>query len=234
MRRFPLLSVVLALVALPALAERGSGQKVSESRNVSGFTRIQLSAPMDIVVRPGKFALTLNTDSNVTSLVRTDVQGDTLHISLEAHHLELHGKHVIQISMPEFRGVLIQGSGDADIAGFKQSGQVQLRIAGSGDVTYAGTSDGLEVKVEGSGNVTLPEGTVGALHVSIDGSGDLRAPAFRAKNASVSVNGSGNADVQVTGGAVQLAVNGSGDIRWSGDANAVSSVTHGSGSIRKR
>jgi Putative auto-transporter adhesin, head GIN domain len=234
MRRFPLVFMPMLLVALPALAERGNGQRVSESRNVSGFTRIQLSAPMNIVVRPGKFAVTLNTDSNVAPLVRTDVQGDTLHISLEAHHLELQGKHLIQISMPEFRGVHIQGSGDADISGFKQSGQVQLRIAGSGDVTYAGTSEGLEVKVEGSGNVTLPEGTAGALHVSIDGSGDLRAASFRAKNASVSVNGSGNADLQVSGGAVQLAVNGSGDIRWSGDASAVSSVTHGSGSIRKR
>jgi hypothetical protein len=234
MRRFALVFLPLLLVALPAAAERGNGQRVSESRNVTGFTRIQLSAPMDIVVRPGKFALTLNTDSNVAPLVRTEVQGDTLRISLEAHRLDLHGKHVIQISMPEFRGVQIQGSGDADIAGFKQSGKVQLAVAGSGDVTYAGTSDGLEITVEGSGNVTLPEGTAGALHVNIDGSGDLRAAAFRAKNASVSVNGSGDADLQVTGGALQLAVNGSGDIRWSGDASAVSSVAHGSGSIRKR
>jgi Putative auto-transporter adhesin, head GIN domain len=234
MRRFPLLLLPILLVALPALAERGNGQRVSEARNVSGFTRIQLSTPMDIVVRPGKFALTLNTDSNVAPMIRTEVEGDTLHISLESHHLELQGKHLIQITMPEFRGVQIQGSGNADIAGFKQSGQVQLKVAGSGDVTYAGTSDGLAVGIEGSGNVILREGTSGALHVSIDGSGDVRAAAFRAKNASVAVNGSGNAEVQVTGGAVQFAVNGSGDIRWSGDANAVSSVTHGSGSIRKR
>jgi len=233
MRRFPLL-LPLLLLALPALAERGSGQRVSESRNVSGFTRIKLAAPIDIVVRPGKFALTLNTESSVASLIRTEVQGDTLRISLSEPNVGLHGKHVAQISMPELRGVQIQGSGNADVAGFNQSGDVGLTVSGSGDVTYAGTSGGLSVSVEGSGDVTLSEGSATALKVAIDGSGNLRAANFKAKNVWAAVNGSGDVEVQVTGGAVQLAVNGSGDIRWSGDASAVSSVTHGSGSIRKR
>lgn len=220
------------LVAAPALAD----DRVSESRSVSGFTRIDLVAPLDVVVRPGKFSVTVNTDRSIAALLRTDVQGDTLRIVLDAHHVNMRGpqKHTIQITMPDFRGVHIQGSGDADISGFTQSGEVQLRIEGSGDIRYAGTSGALSVTVQGSGDVVLAEGQTTALNVKIDGSGDLKASGFKSKNVSVSVNGSGDAEVQVTGGAIQLAVNGSGDIRWSGDASAVSAVSHGSGSIRKR
>jgi len=223
---------LLLLAAAPALAD----DRVSESRSVSGFTRIELIAPLNIVVRPGKFSCTVNTDRAIAAALRTEVEGDTLRIVLEDRHLNVRGpqKHVIQITMPEFRGVHIQGSGDADISGFNQSGEVQLKIDGSGDIRYAGTSGALSVAVHGSGDVTLAEGQAAALKVAIDGSGDLKASGFKAKNVSVAVNGSGDADVQVTGGAVQLAVNGSGDIRWSGEASAISAVTHGSGTIRKR
>ena len=223
---------LLLLVAAPVLAD----DRVSEPRSVSGFTRIELIAPLDVVVRPGKFSCTVNTERAVAAALRTEVQGDALRIVLDGRHLNLRGpqKHIIQITMPEFRGVHIQGSGDADISGFNQSGEVKLEIEGSGDIRYAGTSGGLSVEIQGSGDVTLPEGQAAALKVSIDGSGDLKASGFKAKNVSVAVNGSGDADVQVTGGAVKLAVNGSGDIRWSGDASAISAVTHGSGTIRKR
>jgi len=87
--------------------------------------------------------------------------------------------------------------------------------------------------VAGSGNVKL-SGSTGTLSVTIEGSGDFKGSDFTAKNASVSVDGSGDADVHVSGGAVQFAVNGSGDIRWSGEASVVSAVTHGSGSIQKK
>jgi hypothetical protein len=226
------LTPLLLLVAAPALAD----DRVSESRSVSGFARIELIAPLDVVVRPGKFSCTVNTERSIAAMLRTEVSGDTLRIVLDGRHLTMHGpqKHVIQITMPEFRGVHIQGSGDADISGFNQSGEVEIRIEGSGDVRYSGTSGALSVNVQGSGDVALADGQAAALNVNIDGSGDLKASGFKSKNVSVAVNGSGDADVQVTGGAIQLAVNGSGDIRWSGEASAVSAVTHGSGSIRKR
>ncbi|HVP58936.1 MAG TPA: head GIN domain-containing protein [Myxococcaceae bacterium] len=224
-----LLPVVLAActLTLPALAS-------SETRSVSGFTRIDLVAPVDLEVRPGKFGAVLEMDSEVARHLKTEVQGDTLRIALEGWHLDLHGKQRIKITMPALRAVHIQGSGDADIAGFKDQEEVELRISGSGDVKFAGTAGGVAVTIEGSGDVLLADGQAGSLQARIQGSGNLKASNFKAKNVSVAVDGSGDADIRVAGGALSLSVNGSGDIRWTGEASAVSTATHGSGSIAKR
>jgi hypothetical protein len=219
-----LLAASLALV---------SAQAETVSRSVQGFTKVRLQVPVDVTVRPGKeFALVFDLrDSDNASKISTEVRGDTLYITSNERSLHLHGKNTAALTMPDFRGASIAGSGNLDVAGFNQ-GAVSLDIAGSGDIAYSGKSSALAVAIAGSGNTKLA-GSTESLSVTIEGSGDLKAGDFTAKNASVSVNGSGAADLKVSGGAVQFAVNGSGDIRWSGEASAVSAVTHGSGTIKK-
>jgi len=225
MRLLPL-ALAACTVALPAFA--------GETRTLSGFTKIDLAAPVDVEVRPGAFQVTLEMDSDVARHLVTQIDDETLRISMEGHNLNFHGKPRIKVRMPTLKGLSIQGSGDADIAGFKAQEKVGLAIAGSGDIRYAGTSAGLAVSIQGSGDVVLAEGDTGSLSCSIQGSGNLKASDFKAKNVSVAIDGSGNADIRVSGGALRLAVNGSGDIRWTGEASAVSAATHGSGSIAKR
>ena len=226
MRFVPVLLTACTL-GLPALAG-------SPTRSVSGFTKIDLMAPVDLEVRPGKFGATLEMDPEVVSHLTTEVQDDTLRISLDGRNLNFHRKQKIRVTMPEFRGLHIQGSGDTDIAGFKDQEKVAIQISGSGDVKFSGGAGGMSVNIEGSGDVVLAEGQTGSLHAVIRGSGNLKAADFKAKNASVAIEGSGDADIRVAGGALSLSVNGSGDIRWSGEASAVSAATHGSGSIAKR
>ncbi len=225
--RFVPLVLAACAIALPAAA-------ASESRSVSGFSRIELAAPVDLEVRPGKFGATLDMDPDFARHLTTEVQGDTLRIALAGRSSGMHGKQRIRVTMPELRGVHVQGSGDADIAGFKDQEKVELRISGSGDVRFAGTAAGVAVAIEGSGDVVLAEGQAGSLQARIQGSGDLKASGFKARNVSVAIDGSGDADLRVSGGALSLSVNGSGDIRWTGEASAVSTATHGSGSIAKR
>ena len=105
MRFVPVLLTACTL-GLPALAG-------SPTRSVSGFTKIDLMAPVDLEVRPGKFGATLEMDPEVVSHLTTEVQDDTLRISLDGRNLNFHRKQKIRVTMPEFRGLHIQGSGDA-------------------------------------------------------------------------------------------------------------------------
>ncbi len=220
--------LVASLLVLPVRAD-------TVSRKVQGFTKLDLKVPVDVTIRPGKaFSLVLDLrDSDMASKISTEVQGDTLVISSNDRSLHLRGKNTATLTLPDLRGVSISGSGDVDVAGFDQGTSLALTISGSGNITYSGKTAALAVAIAGSGNVKLL-GSTATLSVTIEGSGDLKAADFTAKNASVAVDGSGDADLRVSGGAVQFAVNGSGDIRWSGEASVVSAVTHGSGSIQKR
>ncbi len=225
MRLIPLVLATCTL-ALPAFA--------GETRALSGFTIVELGGPVDVEVRPGAFQVTLEMDADIARHLVTVVEDNTLRISLEGQNLNLHGKPKVKVRMPAFRGVKIQGSGDADVQGFRGQEKVALAVSGSGDIRYAGTAAAVAVAIEGSGDVVLAEGEAGALQVSIQGSGNLKARDFKAKNVSVGIMGSGDADIRVAGGALKAAVNGSGDIRWTGEASTVSAATHGSGSIAKR
>ena len=80
------LAPLLLLAAAPALAD----DRVSEARSVSGFTRIELIAPIDVVVRPGKFSCTVNTERSIAAMLRTEVSGDTLRIVLDGRHVNMH------------------------------------------------------------------------------------------------------------------------------------------------
>ena len=220
--------VAASLLVVPVRAD-------TVKRSVQGFTRVEMHVPLDVTIRPGKdFSVVLDLrDADNASKISTEVRGDTLVVTSNEHSLHLRGKNTLVLTMPEFRGASIFGSGDVDVAGFERGTDVALSISGSGDINYTGKSSAMTVSIAGSGNVSLAGGT-GSLSVSIEGSGDLKAGGFSAKNASVEVDGSGDAELHVAGGAVQFAVNGSGDIRWTGDASAVSAVTRGSGSIQKR
>ncbi|HZW87461.1 MAG TPA: head GIN domain-containing protein, partial [Myxococcaceae bacterium] len=193
MRLLPL-ALAACTVALPAFA--------GETRTLSGFTKIDLAAPVDVEVRPGAFQVTLEMDSDVARHLVTQIDDETLRISMEGHNLNFHGKPRIKVRMPAFKGLVIQGSGDADIAGFKAQEKVGLQISGSGDIRYKGTAPGLAVGIEGSGDVLLAEGDTGSLQCTIQGSGNLKASDFKAKNVSVAIDGSGNADIRVSGGAL--------------------------------
>ena len=81
MRFVPVLLAACTL-ALPAFAG-------SETRSVSGFTRIDLMAPVDLEVRPGKFGVTLQMDPEVAQHLITEVQGDTLRIALDGQEPRL-------------------------------------------------------------------------------------------------------------------------------------------------
>jgi hypothetical protein len=110
----------------------------------------------------------------------------------------------------DFSGA-VAGSGDLNIAAV-QGGKTHFAIAGSGNITAAGTADAIDVSIAGSGDVDSRQLKATRGDVSIMGSGSLRGTV--AGPVQVSLAGSG--DVEIGGGA-KCTVNkmGSGDARCS-------------------
>jgi hypothetical protein len=119
------------------------------------------------------------------------------------------------------------GCGDWTVANVK--GLLRINDAGSGDVR-AGSAGELQVRVAGSGDMFVKE-VAGAANVDIAGSGDVSA---------VSISGplhaaiAGSGDVKIgSGHATELTarIAGSGDVRFGGVADSVSAVIAGSGDV---
>lgn len=108
----------------------------------------------------------------------------------------------------------------------------QLRVSGSGRVTVNDLNgEALDVSKSGSGS-TILTGRVANFDVRHSGSGEINAQGVRSGSARVAQSGSGRTGLgAVHGDALSLTVSGSGSVEARGAVNAVTARTSGSGSV---
>jgi hypothetical protein len=234
---------------------QGDGKLVQSQRSVSGFTRVELRLSIDAVVREGSgSSVEIKVDSNLANLIKTEVKGDALVIS-SADTIKPHREAKITVTLPDFRGAGVLGSGDMEVSGVSGRKDLDLAVAGSGDLKYRGPAanlqggvsgsgdlnihlegeaDQVELGLSGSGDVRIVGGTARELIVGVSGSGDINATALTARSGRFATSGSGDIEATLDGGEASFAVAGSGDITWHGEANVTSQAKFGSGSIQHR
>lgn len=191
----------------------GSGNVISESRNVSGFTKIDLSGAGDVTIdQNGTEALTIEAEGNLMPKLTSEVVDGTLRLG-EKSNLTIH------LTKPVRYRVSVK-----DLSG--------LMISGSGTVTAAKiTAASLAVVISGSGKVTVG-GTVENQDLTISGSGDYQAKDLQTKIASTKISGSGDATVTVSD-RLDAQVSGSGTLTYYGNPPQVSQQVGGSGRVTK-
>jgi len=232
--------LLAAAAALPIAARAhepgaldGDGNKVTQRREVPAFLRIELRGPLDARVTEGSAtSVAVTIDQNLQALVTTEVRGETLVVDT-GKSMHYRGPGEVEVTVPELRGLAIEGSGDARVKGAEAPRDVTLRISGSGDVTWSGQAGKLLVRIEGSGDVAL-SGKAAELDARVDGSGDVGAKGLQAKSARLTVNGSGDLSATLDGGELRAELNGSGDIVWYGQATVKEVQAHGSGAVSHR
>jgi putative autotransporter adhesin-like protein len=211
----------MRLLALPALALLllvaagcGGGPRVTETRTVADFSRLDISDNVDVEVVPGDNRdVKVTAGEDVIDHVQTESADGVLHVDIVDRG--------IVIGPDPFDDVRVQISADA-LDG--------VRIEGAGDLKLAGLdADTLEVEIEGSGDVEA-SGTVGTLTATVQGAGDADLSALQARTATVTVQGAGDAQLNVTD-SLTVTVQGAGDVSYTGNPR-VSSDVEGSGDLR--
>jgi len=197
--------------AFGANAIEGNGQSQLETRPVSSVGKLDINGPVRVEVRVGAGpSLQVEAESNLLSLVHTEVSGDTLHIFVTGSFHSNSGLRVIYTT-PQLSQINASGSGRLIVAGLNGAG-LYLDQNGSRSTELRGSVDRLDLQVRGSG--------------SIDASG-LNSGATQA-----SLSGSGRLDLgQIHGDSLDVNVNGSGGVRGGGEVRAVNVRVRGSGSV---
>ena len=120
---------VLAAVARPVSAEnvfsglfghgiKGSGDRVTESRDVADFNKIRTSGACDVYVSFGDTrSVTVTFDDNLVDLIKTEVKGKTLRIYSEESYSSRKSCKV-EITVPKLVAIKSSGSGDFELSGF--------------------------------------------------------------------------------------------------------------------
>jgi hypothetical protein len=204
----------LALVVL-VLAGCGGGPRVTETRDVAAFDRVEVADSIDVDVVPGSGDVQVHAGKDVMDRIETRSDGGVLRLDVVD------------------RGIVIGPDPLGDVRVTVAASDLQgVTVSGAGDVVLDGLdSDRFEISVEGAGEVEAT-GRADHLAASIDGAGDARLGNLSARTAEVSVQGAGDASVRVSE-RLDVEVRGAGDVFYSGDP-VVSSDIQGAGDLTRR
>lgn len=188
---------------------RGNGNVKTESRSVSGFTRIDAGGFYEMEWHPGAPSCSITTDENLLPHIRTRMKGDLLEIDLQETVAPTHGIKVA-LSSPSLAG--------ASLSGALRFNATQL----------SGSTFGLETS--GASRVTLA-GKVNRLLASLTGASKLQATDLAAEDVELSVTGAGRADVFATN-LLRAAITGAGKVSYRGHPKEVERKITGAGKIQ--
>ena len=192
---------------------RGSGDLITETRDVSGFDEIVVLGSGKVLVDvTGTESLEIEAEDNLIEFLTTEVVGGRLELGFESGQaLSPRRDITYTITASQLNGVTIRGSGDIDASSI-DTAAFTVEVSGSGNVTPVGTSDHLKVTISGSGR--------------------LNGTDLEATTGEVRVSGSGNVTVNVTDD-LDIRVSGSGDVKYIGDPSLSTNIS-GSGDISQK
>ena len=188
---------------------KGSGNIISESRELNNFTSIILLGSIDVNIKTSESNnCVVVADDNLIPYIKTEVVNNKLNISLNESYAS-EEKLVVNINTPNYDEVSLSGSGNINILDFK--------------------NNNLSLNISGSGNI-IGNGEVETLVVKINGSGDVMSKEIISKSATITINGSGDAEVFARD-SINAKINGAGNIEYFGNPENVDSIINGSGDI---
>jgi hypothetical protein len=223
--------VTLALGGPACIGIPGNGERATETRDLSGFTRIDNRDALDVQVEQGPaFAVTVSIDSNLLAHVETHVAGDALVIGVDQNVADVvRGPHVL-VTMPRVDALTVNGSGDLRMPALNQDSPLALSVSGSGDMQWQGSVPEIHADQNASGDLRLA-GSSDRLAVAVRGSGDLAAASLEAASGTIELDGSGDASVTIRQSA-EVSLRGSGDLDLFGGATLSRVIRTGSGDLR--
>jgi len=209
---------------------------ISEARDVSGFSAIDMSTIGTVVITQGNTeSVKISGSDNLVPLIKTSVSNGTLLIDTEGSlnilpaNINKTNQLTITIALKDLTSLKLSGLGDIQVDALATP-SLGIEVSGAGEVQIKQlTTDSLNVNMSGLGSVEL-SGEAKQATVDISGAGSVTAPDLKIQTANVSVPGLGSATLWVTD---QLTgtISGAGSVSYYGNPQANTNST-GLGSFK--
>jgi hypothetical protein len=205
----------------------------TERRNVDAFSAISMGVAGDCYITQGNSVnLEVEGDADDLDDLITEVRNKTLYIKYRRGGWNIRRNRVtIHLMTPELSEISLSGSGKVISRNRLNSDHLEIKVSGSGKMTLEVSADDLEASISGSGNMEV-SGTADQVELTISGSGNLEAEELRVDRYDVRISGSGRSRIYV-GDELNAKISGSGSVYYTGDPDKVISNVSGSGRVKE-
>ena len=214
---------------------KGNGNITTITRTTSDYSAIRCSGSFDyILVQGSEGNIKIEGEENLLEYIITETEHGALVVKTKNNvNLKPSKSNTIKITIPfqDIEKISLAGSGDLYNKDVINEEDLNVSLAGSGDIVLNIKTSKVKAKITGSGDITL-KGSTENLEADVTGSGDFHGFDLESNNTAVSVTGSGDAKV-VSNVYLKAKVTGSGDIVYRGNPEKEDTNVAGSGSISK-
>ena len=228
-------AIVVLLVSsacgvMPVLSRtiEGSGNIITEERNVSGFDRVTLSGFGKVNIKQGATeSLTVSTDDNIMPYVRTEVRNNTLILDLDDRgwNRSYDPSEAIQFNLVVKDLNRIDNSGAGIMVVEKlETESLYVDLSGVGSLEIGDlTASELVVRQSGAGTVVI-SGQVKGQELNHSGLGSYHATDLESETAIIDISGAGSATVWATE-SLDIRISGLGNVIYYGNPRITQDIS---------
>jgi hypothetical protein len=231
------LAIIISAVGLSVLSSchigciKGSGKKVTNSRNINDFSKIDISGDFKINLKQDSTnSLTLMADENLIKYIRTEVSGNKLRIYTRKN-LCNEAPIIVNLGIKQIEEIEASGAVELTSEGRINANNLKLNFSGASRVDL--DLSAAEVKTEASGATEINlKGQAAAHIVNLSGVGKLHALDFVVGIYKIETSGSANCEINVL---KSLATNTSGisNIEYRGNPSQIKENKSGASTLKK-
>jgi hypothetical protein len=211
----------------------GAGPVVVKEFTVNEFTRFTNEVPANVYFSPGPVRkLEIEAQQNILNVIKAEVFNEELVISIKPNtNIHRHQPINIYIQAPELNGMYTL-SGNIEVMDSWKPETLWLGIGGSGRIAIRKLqTHKLTGRIEGSGKISIGDGSARLSQLNIAGSGFMDLANFQTDSMYAKISGSGDIKVAVRD-YLNADISGSGHILYRGNP-VVQSKVSGSGTVVK-
>lgn len=213
----------------------GKDQTLVENRTVGDFEKIIIAVPMDAEIHidaKSKPSIEISGDKSILPNIKTQVLNGTMSIN-KTNGIDLFSDKEVtaQITVPSLSSIEIHGTSDVTISGNIKTENLQLKIAGAGNIKIDEVNaNSILASISGAGDIFVKKGIVASAAYTISGAGNINCLSIVSKDVNAQIRGAGEIQVNASE-KLDASVNGGGSILYKGHPKSINSKTTGLGTV---
>jgi len=214
--------------------ERGSGNVITQTREVEDFTAIEMDYPAQVTVTQGdSVSVQIEAEDNVLPGLQTRVRNDTLEVFYKVSE----GKHVnptkavkITIVVKDLKEVDFESAGELTLNGI-ETDELDVSVSGAGNLKVNDlVAKEFAVNLSGAGSMHA-NGEANDFKLTISGFGSFNGKDLQTTTTRITLSGAGSATVWVED-ELDATISGAGSVNYYGSPSVTKRVS-GVGNVSK-
>jgi hypothetical protein len=227
------IAIILIAGAFAAYVWLGSGNLKTESMQLDGFSRLEISSAFEVTItQSNTYNITITANERTFDRIDVTKTEDTLRIQLETGTISARVLKA-EISMPTLNGVTFSGATHGTINGFSTSDEFRVDLSGASslDMTNIQTGD-FNARLSGASSV-IAHGSGNDLNAELSGASSVDFSDFTINDADVEVSGASHAVVNLNG-RLDVTATGASTLEYLGSPTLGDINTSGASTVRRR